>query len=285
MLVYQLSLLIIALLVSCAAALPGVFLVLRGVVLMSDAISHALLPGIILMFLLVRKLDSPLLLFGAAAAGMLTVVCTEALMRTHRIKKDTAIGLVFPFFFAVGVILITLYARNIHIDTDMVLLGEIAFAPFNRLYISGVDCGPYAAWLLSGIVLTNILFITVFYKELAFSIFDPVGAQVAGFNESYIHYGLMLLTSITVVGAFDIVGSIVVVALMITPAATAYILTKSLGHMIIMSLLVACAAAVSGYAWALVCDISIAGAIAVMSGVFFLGVLAYAPKKGIGIRK
>jgi manganese/zinc/iron transport system permease protein len=246
---------------------------------MSDAISHALLPGIIIMLLLVRKLDSPLLLVGAAVAGMFTVLCIELLMRTQNIKKDTAIGLVFPFFFAVGVILITLYARNIHIDTDMVLLGEIAFAPFNRLYLAGMDCGPYAVWLLSCILGMNLLFIRIFYKELAFSIFDPIGAQVAGFNESYIHYGLMLLTSITVVGAFDIVGSIVVVALMITPAATAYLVTKSLDHMVIMSLLVGVSAAVSGCAWALVSDISIAGAIAVMSGLFFLSTLLCTPKR------
>ncbi|MCX5924704.1 MAG: metal ABC transporter permease [Candidatus Dependentiae bacterium] len=281
MTLFQVYILCIAILVSCAATLPGVFLVLRGVALMSDAISHALLPGIIIMFLLVHRLDSPLLLIGATLAGMLTVVCTELLINTNRVKKDTAIGLVFPLFFAGGVILIHVYARNIHIDTDMVLLGEIAFAPFNRLCIGGHDCGPYALWLLTCIVIANSLFIGLCYKELKMVAFDQESAQVLGVNPSFFHYTLMLLTSITVVGAFDIVGSIVVVALTITPAATAYLLTDTLEHMISMSLVVACTSAISGYTWAYISDISIAGAIATMSGVFFVGVLLCAPHKGI----
>jgi len=284
MILFQIYLLAVALLVACSSTLLGVFLVLRGVALMSDAISHALLPGIIIMFLLVRTFDSFSLLIGAAGAGLLTVISVEFLINVKNIKKDTAIGLIFPLFFAVGVILIHVFAHTIHIDTDMVLLGEIAFAPFNRLYIGAKDVGPYALWLLSFIMLVNSFFVWFCYKELKLTTFDPLGAKLLGFNPAFINYSIMFLTSITMVGAFDIVGSIVVVALTITPAATAYLLTDHLDHMISMSLLIAASSVITGYAWAFIVDISIAGAIATMSGLFFIIVLCVVPRKGLFAR-
>jgi len=273
MALFQWHVLLIAVLVSCAATIPGVFLVLRGVALMSDAISHALLPGIVLMFLLVHRLDSPLLLCGATGVGMLTVICTEALITMKHMKKDTAIGLVYPFFFAIGVILINRYARNIHLDTDMVVLGEIAFAPFNIMQLGSVNCGPYALWLLSAIIIINSVFVWLFYKELVLATFDPIAAHTMGFSPSKLHYALMLLTSLTIVGAFDIVGSVVVVALTITPAATAYLLTRTVKHMLSMSLVIAVTSAVTGYTWAYLADVSIAGAIATTGGILFIVVL------------
>src|SRR5437762_3539381 len=160
----QLEIMIIAILTSITCALPGVFLVLRGVAMMSDAISHAILLGIVIMFLWVKKLESPLLLVGAALAGILTVLCTEKIIKSNRLKSDAAIGLIFPLFFSVGVILVSQYARNVHLDIDMVLLGEIAFAPFNRLFISGIDCGPYALWIIGFSLSLNSLFVFYCYK-------------------------------------------------------------------------------------------------------------------------
>ena len=281
MITFQLQIIAIACLVSIATALPGVFLVLRGVALMSDAISHAILLGIIGMFLLVQRLDSPLLLIGAALAGLLTVVVTEMLIQTQRLKKDAAIGLVFPLFFSIGVILISQYARNVHLDTDMVLLGELAFAPFNRLMIYGVDVGPHALWLMSGIVLINSLAVALFYKELQLATFDPCLAYVLGFSPTVMYYGLMTLTSITAVGAFDAVGSIVVVALMITPAATAYLLVEQVAPLLILSVVIGMSSALGGYVLANQLDVSIAGAIAVMTGIIFMFALFGAPRNGI----
>src|SRR3990170_3366249 len=117
----QFELILIAVVAAVACTLPGVFLVLRGVALMSDAISHSILLGIVLMFLFMHQLHSPILIFGAALAGVCTVVCTEVLINTRRIQKDTAIGLVFPLFFSLGVILISQYARDVHLDMDMVI--------------------------------------------------------------------------------------------------------------------------------------------------------------------
>lgn len=267
---FQLEIIIITCLVSLVTVLPGIFLVLQGTALMSDAISHAILPGIVIMFLVIKKLDSPLLLVGAALAGLTTVLLTQTIINTQRIKKDAAIGLVFPLFFSIGVLLISLYTRNVHLDTDMVLLGELAFAPFNRLVLFGYDIGPYALWLLLSIVAINIVCITVLYKNLLFSIFDPEGAHVQGFKPNYIYYLLMILTSITTVGAFDCVGSLVVVSLMITPAATAYLLCTHISYLITTSITVSIIASVSGYVLASIADLSIAGSIASMNGIIFL---------------
>lgn len=271
----------IAVLVSIAAVIPGVFLVLRGMALMSDAISHAILLGIAIMFLIVQTLDSVWLMLGATCAGILTVVITEALINTQRIKKDAAIGLVFPCFFSTGIILISQYARNVHLDADMVILGELAFAPFNRLTLMGSDCGPVALWIIGAILIINTLFVSLFYKELTLATFDKDLAYVSGFYPAAMHYGLMTITSITAVGAFDIVGSIVVVALMITPPATAFLLTERLSQMIIFSILLASTASISGCLFANMFDVSIAGSIATMCGIIFLFTLFGAPNKGL----
>ena len=277
----HLQTLCIALLASIACTLPGIFLVLRGVALMSDAISHAVLLGIALMFLWVHNLDSPFLLVGASLAGLATVVLTETVIKTRRLKEDAAIGIVFPLFFSCGVIIISLFARDVHLDVDMVILGEIVFAPFNRLFIFGYDLGPAACYTLGTIVVLNGAFIYFFYKELLVSIFDHDFAYVVGYSPSLIYYALMGLTSITAVSSFDIVGSIVVVALMITPPATAYLLVNRLESMIGLSIFLSSIAAILGYAAAVYYDISTAGAIATVSGLFFLATFLGAPQKGL----
>ncbi|BDC35301.1 zinc ABC transporter permease [Candidatus Dependentiae bacterium Noda2021] len=248
---------------------------------MSDAISHAILPGIVLMFFIVGSLESPLLLVGAAIAGMLTVVLTEFLMNTKQLKKDAAIGLVFPFFFSVGVILISLYARTVHLDVDMVLLGELVFAPFNTIQIAGVSVGSYAFWSTSIIILINGIMTWLFFKEITLSIFDASFSMLAGFMPQLLYYGLMVTTSMTAVAAFNVVGSFVVVALMIAPAATASLLTHSVKNQIKVSLIIAVLAAINGYTVAALYDVSITGCIAVCNGVLFLLALLCAPHKGI----
>lgn len=279
--IFQWHILIIACLASVAAALPGTFLVLNGVSLMSDAISHAILLGIAIMFMFVQRLDSPLLIVGACIAGLATVWLTQLLINTHRLKKDAAIGLVFPLFFSLGIIIISQYARNVHLDMDMVILGELAFAPFHRLVVWGHDLGPYALWLMGSIVCANIMFIWLFYKELKLATFDTTLAHVMGFYPTAIYYALMTMTSITAVGAFDIVGSIVIVALMITPPATAYLLTHSLSRMLTLSCIVGIMSTCTGYWCASWLDVSIAGSIATASGLFFLLALIFAPNKGL----
>ncbi len=277
----ELVIILISTIVAVACALPGIFLVLRGVALLSDAISHAILLGIVVMFFVVDRLQSPWLIVGATLAGLATVMLTELLITTKRIKKDAAIGLVFPVFFSLGVIGITRFADQVHLDIDAVLLGELAFAPFNRLVLFGMDLGPHSLWVMSLVLFLNAGLFILFYKELKLSTFDAGLARALGLSPILIHYGLMTVTSITAVTAFDSVGSILVVALMITPPATAYLLTDRCGWMVFWSVMIAALSSWLGYGLAMILDASIAGSMASMTGVFFVGVLFLAPQKGL----
>ena len=272
---------LIAAVVAVACAMPGVFLVLRRMAMMSDAITHAILVGIVLAFFVTEDLTSPLLIIAAAATGVLTVSLVELLNRTRLIREDAAIGITFPALFSVGVILIARYAGDVHLDTDAVLLGELALAPFNRFEFFGYDFGPRSLWVMSAILCINVVFIAFFYKELKLVTFDANLAATLGFSPALIHYGLMTLVSITAVGAFDAVGSILVVALMIAPPVTAYLLTNSLSRMIGLSGLIGVISAVAGYWFAHHQDASIAGSMGLMTGVCFALAFLFAPNRGI----
>jgi manganese/zinc/iron transport system permease protein len=277
----QIEIQLIASVVAVACALPGCFLVLRRMAMMSDAISHAILPGIVVGFFVTQNLSSPLLVLAAAATGVLTVSLVEVLSRTRLVREDAAIGLVFPVLFSIGVILISLFAGNVHLDTDAVLLGELAFAPFNRFELFGFDIGPQALFIMGTILVLNVLFIGVFFKELKLATFDASLAAALGFSPALIHYGLMTLVSVTAVGAFDAVGSVLVVALMIAPPATAYLLTDRLSTMLALSAGIGVASAIGGYWLAHLLDASIAGSMATMAGIIFALGFFFAPERGL----
>lgn len=276
----QIEIQLIAAITAAACALPGVFLVLRRMSLVSDAISHAILPGIVVAFLITGSLASPLLVVAAALTGVLTVALSELLNRTHLVQEDAAIGLVFPLLFSIGVILISRGAGNVHLDTDAVLLGEIAFAPFERIVLGGWDIGPKSAYVMGAILVLNTAFIVLFFKELKVSTFDAGLAASLGFAPAFIHYALMALVSVTAVGAFDAVGSVLVVALMIAPAAAAYLLTDNLSRMLALSAAIGVIAAVSGFWLANLLDASIAGSMATMCGALFGLAFLFAPQRG-----
>lgn len=277
----QFEIQLIASLVAVACALLGVFLVLRRMAMMSDAISHTVLLGIVIAFFMTRSITSPLLLVGAALMGVITVSLVELINRTRLVREDAAIGLVFPAIFSVAVIMISRFAGDVHLDTDAVLLGELAFAPFNRLRVSGADIGPEALYTTGAILLLNLLFILLFYKELKLATFDPALAAALGFLPGVIHYALMTLVSLTAVGAFDAVGSVLVVAFMIAPPAAAYLLTDRLSRMLIYSALIGIFSAIGGYWLAHFLDASIAGSMATMTGVSFLTAYLLAPERGL----
>ena len=281
MLQAQLEIQLIAIVTAVACALPGVYLVLRRMTLMSDAISHAILPGIVLAFFLTESLSSPLLILAAAGTGVLTVLFVELLQRTKLVKEDAAIGLTFPALFSIGVILISRFAGNVHLDMDAVLLGELAYAPLNRLAVFGYNLGPVSLYVMGGILVLNLVFIFLFYKELKLATFDASLAAALGFTPTLIHYGLMTLVSVTTVGAFDAVGSILVVALIAGPPATAYLMTDKLSRMLILSALVGSVNAVGGYWLASLFDVSIAGAIATVTLLVFGLVFLVIPSRGL----
>jgi manganese/zinc/iron transport system permease protein len=179
------------------------------------------------------------------------------------------------------VILISRGASDVHLDTDAVLLGELAFAPFNRFAVAGVDLGPAAMWSMGAILLVNVALILLAWKELKLATIDAGLAVLLGIRPMVIHYGLMSVVSVTAVGAFDAVGSILVVALMIAPPATAYLLAERLEPMIALAALIAAVGAVLGWGAALALDVSIAGSIAAASGLIFAFALMAAPKRGL----
>ena len=277
----QLEIQLIAAIVAVACAIPGVFLVLRKMALISDAISHSILPGIVIGFFITQDLNSPLLILFAALTGVITVILVEVIQKTGLVKEDTAIGLVFPTMFSIGVILIAKNANDIHLDVDAVLLGELAFAPFDRMLISGMDMGPKSLWVMGGVLLVSITLLILFFKELKVSTFDVGLSSALGFSPVVLHYGLMSVSSVTIVGAFDAVGAILVVALMIAPAATAYLLTNDLKRMLVLSVVFGVFSAIAGYWLAHLLDASISGSMTTVLGIVFLLVYLFAPKKGL----
>lgn len=277
----QIEIQLIAALVAAACAIPGVFLVLRKMSLVSDAISHSILPGIVIGFFITKNLNSPLLIIIAAGTGVLTVMLVELIYKTNLVKEDTAIGLVFPALFSLGVIMVSKKAANIHIDTDAVLVGELAFAPFDRINMFGTDIGPKALWVMGIILLINIIFFIVFFKELKLSTFDAGLAASLGISPVIMHYMLMTLVSVTTVGAFDAVGAILVVAFIIVPASAAYLLTDDLTDMIYYSAGIGIFSAISGYWLANLLDASIAGSIATVLGIAFFITYLFANERGI----
>ncbi|OTA42134.1 MAG: iron ABC transporter, partial [Symbiobacterium thermophilum] len=221
-------------LVAGSAGLVGSFLVLRRMTMLGDAISHAVLPGIALGFLLTGSRAAPVMLVAAALFGLLTAYLVQALQRAG-VQEDAGMGVTFTAFFSLGVVLISAFAGRVHLDLDHVLYGEIAFAPWDLWVVGGRSLGPRALWTMGTVFLIDLVAITLFFKELKICSFDPETAAVQGVNVRAFHYLLMTLVSLTTVGAFDAVGAILVVAMLVLPGATAYLLTHRLETMLALS--------------------------------------------------
>lgn len=276
-----LVILLVGSLAAASCALIGTFLVLRRMALLGDAISHAVLPGIVIAFLLTGDRAALPMVLGAGALGVITVGLVELFTRSRRLKEDASIGVTFPALFSIGVIMISRYASQVDLDLDCVLYGEIAYAPWDLLYQGGASIGPKALWVNGATLLVNALVVGLFFKELKVSTFDAGLAASLGFSPVLLHYLLMSAVSVTVVGAFESVGAILVVAMLVVPPATAYLLTDRLGVMIGLGMALGVTSAVGGYAVARWLDASIAGAIAAVSGVLFCLALALSPRHGL----
>ena len=253
--------------VACAVLSP--FLVLRKLSMVSDAISHSVLLGIVIAFFIVKDVGSPFLIVGAAIFGVITVFAVELLSGTGLVKNDDAVGIVFPMFFALAVVLITKFARNVHLDTDVVLMGEVIIAPLNRIEFMGIDL-PKAFVQMGILLVINLLFVIIFFKELKVTTFDRGFATLAGFSSAALFYALMTLSSFTAVTAFDAVGAILVVSFLITPGAAAYLISKNLKVMIAISVGYAVINSIIGYVFSLLMNVSMSGMTAAAAGVTFL---------------
>jgi manganese/zinc/iron transport system permease protein len=267
--VFYITICFISVLVSIACTLPGIFLVLRGIALMSDAISHSMLFGIVIGFLCIHRLHSPFMFYGALGSAFLTVIATEQIIKTKILKKDAAIGLVFPLFFSVAVLLITQFARSVHLDTDMVLSGEILLAPLQTYTLFGISLGTKAIWQLAVIIIGNSTVLYLLFRHFKTSTFDATFAHLVGYNNNALHYVLLFLVSCTTIVAFDIVGAVMSVALTIIPAATAYLWTKNIKTLVFLALCFASLAACIGSILGIYFDLSIAGMIATVCGILF----------------
>jgi manganese/zinc/iron transport system permease protein len=257
-------------LVGISTALVGVFLVLRRLSMLGDAISHSVLLGIILAFLLLPSRIDLLVLLSAGLIGLLTAFITNVLNRQGRLQEDASIGVTFTFLFATGVILTSLFARDAHIDTDCILFGEIAFTPLDTLTIAGRDIGPRAFWILSFVTVINLLLVVVGYRSLKVITFDPVLASTLGISVSLWHYLMMAAVSMTTVASFESVGAILVVAMLVIPANAAYLIARSLSQMIYGAIIIAILSSIGGYALAAYFDASISAAMVLVSGTIFI---------------
>ena len=267
-------------LVAGCCAILGSFLVLRKMAMIGDAISHAVLPGIVIAYLLAQTRSTWPMLIGAASFGVLTSVLIEWLHRNARLQSDAAIGLAFTFMFAVGVILISAYAGQVDLDQDCVLYGEIAYVPLdNWILPSGLSLGPRTVWQL-GIVGVIILFYLFWgFKALKITSFDPTLAAAIGISTSFWHYSLMAMVSLTTVFSFESVGAILVVGFLIVPASAAYLLTQKLSHMIGLAVGFGVISSIAGYQLAVVLNASIAGAITTVMGILFALTWLYVAQK------
>lgn len=273
-------------LVASSCALLGCFLILRKMAMVGDAISHAVLPGIVLAFLFSGSRDSVTMLLGAGLIGIFTTFLIEFFHKKARLQTDAAIGVTFTWLFAVGVVLISVFAGKVDLDQDCVLYGEIAYVPLDVIITStGTNLGPKAIYVMGFVLLLIIGFIVTGYKELFLTTFDPAYASAIGISTTLWHYLLMGAVSVTTVSSFESVGAILVVALLIAPAATAYLLTDNFKWMLVLACAVGTLASLSGYYLAVWLDGSIAGAIATMSGVIFGLALAFSPVHGLLFKK
>ena len=266
----------ILIITSLACAVLGVFLVLRRLSMVSDAISHSVLLGIVIGYFVTKDIGSVLLIIGASLFGVLTTVCIELLIKSKRVTEDASVGIIFPLFFSIAVILITRYARNVHLDTEMVLIGEIILAPLHRINFLGLSL-PKALVQMSFVLLINIVFIAVFFRKLKISSFDPVYAGVAGIAGAGLYYVFMALVSFTAVSAFESVGAILTISFFISPAASAYLISKDLKITIFLAAVYAVVNSCIGYFLAVKFNVSMSGMCALVSGLTFMITIAVYP--------
>jgi len=274
---------------AASCAILGVFLLLRRMSMMGDAISHAVLPGLAAAFLLTESRDSFTMLIGAAVIGVLTAFFTEWVRRNGRVDEGASMGVVFTVLFAIGLVLIRRAANAVDLDVDCVLYGALETTPLDLVPVLGVDLPR--ALLIGGVsLLLNVAFVTLLFKELRISSFDPDLATALGFPAAVMHYALMTLVAITTVAAFQSVGSILVIAMLIVPAAAAHLLTDRLSLLVVLAALLSVAAAALGHWAALVTpgwfgytgtSVNTAGMIGVVTGLIFVAAALAGPRHGI----
>ncbi|MFH0385250.1 metal ABC transporter permease [Streptococcus sp. A11] len=258
----MLEVLLILLAVGTSCGLIGSVLVVRNQAMLADALSHSVLLGIVLGFFVSYSLDSPLLLFGAAVFGLLTVLAIEGL-HTRKLAQDAATGLLFTFFFALAVILISLFARNVHLDLDMVLMGEVLFAPLNRLDLFGLSL-PLALVKSVGLLLVLLVFFFLNFQALTLYLLDKEQAKLQGIATKRLELGLIFLVSLTTVSSFEAVGSMAVIVFLLAPSMAALPWSKHFCQFLVLGQCCAILMIVLGFGLASWLDLTMSGTCSVM---------------------
>ncbi len=277
---------------AAACALAGSFLVLRRMSMMGDAISHAVLPGLAVAFLLTGSRTSVVMFIGAAATGVLTAVFTQWVSRLGNVERGASMGIVFTTLFALGLLLIARGAERVDLDPGCVLFGAIELTPLDVVAdwtVFGVHLEIPRAFVVLGVVfLLNLAVVVFLFKELRISAFDPALATTLGLHAGFMHYLLMTMVAVTTVAAFEAVGSILVIAMLIVPPAAAHLLTDRLGTMVVLSVVLGVFCAAGGHAAAVFLPaltghdaVSTSGMMAVAAGILFFAAALFAPRHGI----
>ncbi len=280
MIVEEFYLLLVAATVAANCALIGSLLLLRKMVLLGDALSHAMLPGIVVAFAITGSLESAGVLLGASIFGLLAVALIERLAHTRLLEQDAAIGVVFTGLFALGVLGVSYY-RSVDLDLDCILFGNIELTPFDLVHWGGLTLGPRAFWVNAATLAGNALLTTLLFKELKVSAFDPEFAHAQGLRPRLLHYLVMIAAAMTCVAAFSSVGAILVVAMLAVPPAAAYLWSRSMARMVVWSVLLGAAIGLVGYPVAYAINCSVAGAIALVSGICLVFAITLAPDRGL----
>lgn len=276
----HLSIVLAASLAAISCAILGVFLVLRKDALLGDAISHAILPGLAFAFLITESRATIPMFLGAAVFGVLTAFMAQYITNNSRIDRNAALGIVFTNLFALGIIVLRLAADHVDLDPGCVLYGLLELTPIDTMMVFGFEI-PRAVVILSFALLLNIVFVTLFFKELVITSFDPQHAQALGIKTALVHYMLMTAVAVTSVAAFESVGSILVVALFIVPAATARLLTDKLSLTFVIAVIAALLSSSLGYYAADTLSTSVAGTITVVAGMLLALAVIFSPSYGL----
>ena len=269
---FLLGTVLLAVVTALACALPGAFVVLRRNSMLVEGIAHAVLPGIVVGFALTHDLNSPWLIFGAALGGLVVVLCNEWLIRTGLLIGDAPQGLVFPALFAGGVIMLSLDFSHVHLHTEVILVGDLNLAAFEQLVVNGVSIGPRYLYVMLFVLAVNIAFIAALYPKLKITTFDPEFAATLGLRNQLLNTAFMFLVSVTVVAAFHAAGALLVISLLVVPAATAHLISRRLSVMLGLTAVFAVVGALSGFWIAYVLNAATSAGMALFYGFMFVAV-------------
>ncbi|MFY0644160.1 MAG: metal ABC transporter permease [Bacteroidia bacterium] len=266
---YDFYVILTASLVAINCALMGSFLIMRKMVMIGDAISHAVLPGIFIAYVISGSAANLPILIGASISGIVVSIMIEWFTKKVRLQNDASIGISYTFLFAIGVILISKYGQNVDIDQQCVLYGELEHVGLSLKPFIWGSYLPHQAMIVGSVSIILIAAVVLGFKGLFVTTFDPGFAVSTGVAVGFWHYFLMSGVSLTTVVSFESVGAILVISFLAGPPAIAYLLTEKLKHMIVYACAIGIICSVLGYYLAKYLDVSVAGAIATTIGVVF----------------